>query len=60
MTITQYVPRWLRVRLRKPAPQITKPINKKERQILPTLPRTDSVRLQDDNSPPGYRIQWRQ
>jgi hypothetical protein len=61
MTITQYVPQWLRVRFQKPAPQKAQPINKKEKQILPTLPKAPSppVKLQDDDSPPGFRIQWR-
>ena len=61
MTINQYLPQWLRGRLEKPVPQKIKPVNKKERQLLPTLPNVErpTVRLQDDDSPPGYRVVWR-
>jgi hypothetical protein len=33
----------------------------KTRQVLPELPKgkRDAVRFQNDDSPPGYRIQWR-
>jgi hypothetical protein len=38
MTMTQYLPRWLRRKLAKPVPQkVTRP-SMKERQVLPTLP----------------------
>jgi hypothetical protein len=60
-TIVQYLPQWLRSRLRKPAPQkVTRP-SKKDRQVLPTLPnwKQSSTAFQDDESPPGYRILWR-
>jgi hypothetical protein len=61
MTIAQYIPPWLRSRLPKPAPQKIKILSKKDRQILPTIPNPNraSIRLQDDDSPPGYRILWR-
>jgi hypothetical protein len=63
MTITQYFPQWLRGRFQKPVPQNVKvkARGKKDRQVLPTLPdlKRAQVRLQDDDSPPGYRIQWR-
>ena len=61
MTITQYIPQWLRSRLQKPTPQKTRVLSKKDRQILPTLPKVERppIRLQDDDSPPGYRIYWR-
>ena len=61
MTIAQYVPQWLRVRFQKPAPQKAAPINKKEKQMLPTLPKAERPpnRFQDDDSPPGYRVLWR-
>jgi hypothetical protein len=61
MTLTQYVPQWLRSRLQKPASQELKTVNKKDRQVLPTLPKSERppTRFQDDDSPPGYRIVWR-
>jgi hypothetical protein len=61
MTIAQYVPQWLRNRLQKPAPPKLKTVNKKDRQVLPTLPKPERLppRFQDDDSPPGYRIVWR-
>ena len=61
MIIAQYIPQWLRSRLQKPAPQKARVRTKKERQILPTMPnlKRPPIRLQDDDSPPGYRIQWR-
>ena len=37
-TIVQFVPKWLRVRLQKPAQPKSKTLNKKDRQVLPTLP----------------------
>ena len=60
MTITQYLPQWLRGRLQKPPPQKTRVPSKKDRQILPTLAKLERppVRLQDDDSPAGYRILW--
>jgi len=60
-TIVQYLPQWLRSRLPKNAPPKPKPVNKKDRQVLPTLPnwRQSSKAFQDDDSPPGYRILWR-
>ena len=60
-TIVQYLPQWLRSRRQKPVPQKTKPVNKKDRQVLPTLPnlKQSSTAFQDDESPPGYRILWR-
>lgn len=60
-TIVQYLPQWLRSRLSKPAPQKPKPVSKKDRQVLPTLPnlKQSLTAFQDDDSPPGYRILWR-
>ena len=59
-TIVQYLP-WLRSRRQKAAPQKPKPVNKKDRQVLPTLPnlKQSSTAFQDDDSPAGYRILWR-
>jgi hypothetical protein len=61
MTIAQYLPQWLQSRLRKPAPQKVASLSKKDRQALPTLPKPQRppIRFQDDDSPPGYRINWR-
>jgi hypothetical protein len=61
MTMTQYLPRWLRSRLRKPATQKVVRRSKKDRQALPTLSNLNqpSTLLQDDQSPAGFRILWR-
>lgn len=61
ITIVHYLPQWLRSKLQNSASQETKPVNKKERQILPTLPnlKQSSTAFKDDESPPGYRILWR-
>jgi hypothetical protein len=59
-TIVQYVPKWLRVRLQKPAQPKTKTVSKKDRQVLPTLPKQrHSFSLSQDDSPPGYRVLWK-
>jgi len=60
-TLVQYAPKWLRQRLKKPAQPKPKSVNKKERQVLPTLPKLkqSSTAFQDDDSPAGYRILWR-
>ena len=59
-TIVQFVPKWLRARLQKPAPHEPTIINKKRRQLLPTLPnQTRSVIFSQDDSPAGYRVLWR-
>jgi len=60
-TLVQFVPKWLRERLRKPAQPKQKTLSKKDRQVLPTLPnlRQSSTAFQDDQSPAGYRILWR-
>jgi len=58
-TIVQYVPKWLRVRLQKPTPAKPKAVTKKDRQVLPTLPKqTRSVLFSQDDSPAGYRVLW--
>ena len=60
MTIVQYVPKWLRVRLQKPTPQKPKTISKKDRQVLPTLPKqTHSPIFSQDDKSGGYRLLWR-
>ncbi len=58
-TIVQFVPKWLRVRLQKPAPQKPTLVNKKKRQLLPTLNPTRSVIFSQDDSPAGYRVLWK-
>ncbi len=59
-TIVQFVPKWLRGRLQKPTPQKPVIVNKKKRQLLPTLPsQTRSVIFSQDDSPAGYRVLWR-
>jgi hypothetical protein len=60
-TLVQFVPKWLRVRLQKPAQPKSKTIRKKDRQVLPILPKTECppIRWQDDDSPAGNRVVWR-
>ena len=59
-TIIQFMPKWLRARLQKPTPQKPTNINKKKRQLLPTLPsQTRSLMFSQDDSPAGYRVLWR-
>jgi hypothetical protein len=59
-TLVQYVPKWLRSRLQKPAPQKPKIINKKDRQVLPTLPKqTRSVLFSQKDPSGGLRLLWR-
>jgi hypothetical protein len=60
-TIVQFIPQWLRARWQRPNPEQTKKVNKKDRQVLPTLPKQERppIPLQDDSSPAGYRVLWR-
>jgi len=59
-TIVQFVPKWLRVRVKKPTPQNSILTNKKKRQLLPTLPsRTRSVISSQDDRSKGCRLLWR-
>ncbi len=59
-TIVQYVPKWLRVRLQKPTQPRSKPVSKKDRQVLPTLPKqTHSLIFSEDDKSGGYRLLWR-
>jgi len=39
MTIAPYIPQWLQTRLHKPAPQKLETVAKKDRQVLPMLPK---------------------
>ncbi len=61
MTIAQYLPRWLRGRLQSTASQETKAPSKKDRQVLPTLPKPPRALtpLDDDGAPLRFRIYWR-
>ena len=60
-SIVQFIPQWLRSRLQRPASRQHTNVNKKDRQVLPTLPKQERPRIpwQDDNSPAGYRVLWR-
>ena len=59
-TIVQYMPKWLRAKLKKPTQPKSKTVSKKDRQVLPTLPsQTRSVIFSQDDSPAGYRVLWR-
>ena len=62
MTINLLLPKWLARRFARPRPKRATPAQLKQRQLLPTLPKPKrrAIRFQDDDSPPGYRIQWRQ
>ena len=61
MTTTQYLPKWLRSLLKRASPQRTARRSKKDRQVLPALPNParSSTAFQDDESPAGFRTQWR-
>ena len=56
-TIALYLPKWLRLRLQKPAPPKPKTINLKDRQPLPRLPKQPhSVIFSQENNSVGYRV----
>ena len=60
MTINLLLPKWLARRFARPRARRATPAELKQRQLLPTLPEQKRLdRFQDDDSPPGYRIQWR-
>jgi hypothetical protein len=61
MTIAQYLPRWLRNRFQKPGSQNARIPSKKDRQILPTVPKPQPPPSppQDDDGPLRFRIYWR-
>jgi hypothetical protein len=54
--------KWLARRFARPQPKQVTLAQLKQRQLLPTLPKQKRrfIRFQDDDSPPGHRIQWRQ
>jgi hypothetical protein len=59
-TIVQFVSKWLRLRLQKPAQPKPTTVSKKDRQVLPTLPnQRRSVIFSQDDSPAGYQVLWR-
>jgi hypothetical protein len=57
-TVVQFVPKWLRVRLQKPAQPKSKTLNKKDRQVLPTLPNANrpSILFSAGERPPGHQL----
>jgi len=57
-TIVQFVPKWLRVRLQKPAQPKSKTLNKKDRQVLPTLPNANrpSILFSADEKQAVHRL----
>ena len=60
MSTVQYLPQWLRNRLQKPALPRPTTASKKDRQVLPTLPKQSRpVIFSQDDSPAGYRVLWR-
>ena len=61
MTIAQYLPKWLQSWLHKSAPQKGKVASKKDRQVLPTVPKaqTRSSQLDDDGAPLRFGVYWR-
>ena len=61
MTIVQYLPKWLRGRLRISVPQKVTQLNTKDSEAVPALEKSTrgSPPFQDDRSPTGYRIVWR-
>ena len=61
MIISTLFPKWLTLRFAQPRPRRILNPQLKVRQVLPTLPKGKRTvpRLQDDNGPAGYRIQWR-
>jgi hypothetical protein len=61
MTIAQYLPRWLRSKLRKAAPQNVASVSKKDRQALPTvpIPEPPPKQVPDEDAALRFRIYWR-
>ena len=61
MTIAQYLPQWVQSRLQKPAPQKVRVPGKKDRQVLPVLPKPKGppTLWQDDAGEARFRIYWR-
>jgi len=61
MTLVQCIPQWLQNRLHKPAPQKLKTVAKKDRQVLPVLPKPKGppTLWEDDAGEARFRIYWR-
>jgi hypothetical protein len=61
MTIAQYLPQWLRSRWPKPVPQKDRRLSKKDRQVIPAVPKPERspARPQNDDSSERFRIYWR-
>ncbi|HTB85113.1 MAG TPA: hypothetical protein VK742_15795 [Candidatus Sulfotelmatobacter sp.] len=61
MNLTILTPKWLVRKIARPKPPPRARYQLKQRQLLKTLPTPEPpvARFQDDDSPPGYRIQWR-
>ncbi|HEY4416117.1 MAG TPA: hypothetical protein VGO57_10525 [Verrucomicrobiae bacterium] len=61
MNLSILIPKWLAQRFARPKPSPVLRANLKQRQILPALPKNHQGvgRFQDDDSPPGRRLQWR-
>ncbi len=59
MIIAQYLPQWLRSRLRKPAPQNVTNVNKKDRQVLPTLTPLSRATTRSRHADDRYWLLWR-
>jgi hypothetical protein len=61
MTIVQCIPQWLRNSWQKAAPQKPMTVAKKDRQVLPTLPKPKRppTLWQDDAGEARFRIYWR-
>ena len=60
-TTIQFIPQWLRRRLQKPDSQKATVPGKKDRQILPTVPRPPrpTDQFDDDGAPLRFRVYWR-
>ena len=61
MTIVQCIPQWLRNRWQKAASPKPKTVAKKERQVLPVLPKPKGppTLWQNDDGEARFRIYWR-
>jgi hypothetical protein len=59
MTITRYLPRWLRTRLEKPGPSHAPIGIKKRTQVLPVLPEPPAPPIQAHEKPSAMRLLWK-
>jgi hypothetical protein len=60
MIMTQYMPKWLRLRLQKPRQPRPAIVRKKDRQVLPTMHKQSRPADYSRNEiPPGERLLWR-